>query len=362
MADTDLDLPPAPRANPDLVGHAAAEATLRRGFESGRLAHAWLIAGPRGVGKATLAYRFARYVLAGGAAQADLVGGGEAGLALDADHPVFRRVASGGHRDLLTIERGVDSKGRERSEVVVADARRLAEFLALTPAEGGWRVAVIDAADEMNRNAVNAVLKLVEEPPRRALVLLVCHVPGRVPRTLRSRCRMLTLAPLAADAVAELLRRWRPALAPDAAGQLARLAEGCPGRALALADSDGLALYRDLVGLIASAPGIDARRLHGFGDRLARRGGEDAFATAMALLAGWLARLVAAGARGAAPEPLVAGEGEAARRLLAARGLDQWVELWEKVVDLAARTHWVNLDRKQVVLSIFAALERAARA
>ncbi len=360
MAETEVL---APRENPDLLGHATAEATMRAAFESDRLAHAWLISGPQGVGKATLAFRFARFVLAGGAAQNSLLGGDDGdGLWLDPEDPVFRRVASGGHADLLTLERGLDAKGKQRGEIVVQDARRLGDFLSLTAGEGGWRVAVVDAADELNRNAANALLKLVEEPPQRSLLLLVCHVPGRVGATLRSRCRRLALAPLHDDKVAGLLRGWQPDLDDADIAGLAHLAEGSPGRALALAEAGGMALYRELVGLIASAPGIDAQALHGFGDKLARRGAEDAFAQAMALLGGWLARLVGSAARGTGFTELVPGEAQTAQRLLAARDLDQWLELWEKVGDLAARAGRVNLDRKQIVLGVFAALERNARA
>ena len=360
----------APRANPDLLGHEAAEATLRRSFESDRLAHAWLITGPRGIGKATLAYRFARFVLAGGAAQGDLMGLGDGGegagsLFIDPSNPVFKRVAAEGHADLLTIERTRDPRSksdRVRGDIVIGDARRLNDFLALTPAEGGWRVAVIDAVDEMNRNAANAVLKLVEEPPARALLLLVCHVPGRVLATLRSRCRRLALAPLPEQHVIDLAARWRPDLPAEEVALLASLADGSPGRALALADLEGAGLYREIVRLVGSAPGIDPRALHSFGDRLARRGAEARFTTAMDLLAGWFARLVAAGARGAVPDGLVDDETATAQRLLKAGSLDQWIDLWEKITDLAARTDRVNLDRKQVILSVFSALESAARA
>lgn len=359
----------SPRANPELIGHRAAEGKLRQSFESGKLAHAWLITGPRGIGKATLAYRFARFVLAGGAAQGDLMGlgngAGEGDLFVDPSDPVFRRIASEGHADLLTMERTRDPRSKSdriRSDIVVGDARRLHDFLALTPAEGGWRVAVIDAVDEMNRNAANAVLKLVEEPPPRALLLLVCHVPGRVPATLRSRCRRLALAPLSADQVAEVMTAGRPDLSPEEAALLAQLANGSPGRALALADLNGGDLYREIVHLISAAPGIDPRALHGFGDRMSRRGAEAAFGTAMELLASWFARLIAAGARGGPVEGLVDGETETARRLLNAGSLDQWLDLWEKITNLAARTDRVNLDRKHVILSVFSALESAARA
>ncbi len=359
MSDT-----PPPRANPHLVGHAAAEAALARAFASGKLSHAWLISGPRGVGKATLAYRFARHVLARGGPGPPRPPEGE-GLYLDPAHPVFRRVASGGHADLATVERTADPRrnaDRVRAWVVVEDARRLRDFLALAPAEGGWRVAVIDAADEMNRNAANAVLKIVEEPPARALLLLTAHVPGRVPATLRSRCRRLALSPLAEPDVAAFLAAARPDLDAADRAALAALADGAPGAALALAENDGLGIYRELARLIAAAPDIDALAVHAFADRLARRGAEPSFRIAMRLLARRFARLAAAGARGRAPAGPFPEEEASARRLLAAAGLERWAALWEKTQDLAGRADLVNLDRKQVVLSLFMSLEAAARA
>lgn len=357
---TDADATPAPHANPHLVGHETAEALLAHTFDDGHLAHAWMIGGPRGVGKATLAYRFARYVLAGGARA---LGPDAGGLHVDPAHPVFRRVAANGHADLLTLRRSADPRrktGRIRAQIVVDDARRLGDFLALSPAEGGWRVAVVDAADEMNRNAANAVLKIVEEPPERALLLLVAHVPGRVPATLRSRCRRLSLAPLPARKVAEFLARARPDLDDGERDLLAALSDGAPGAALGLADGGGIEIYGEMIGLIVTAPGMDARALHAFADKLARRGAESAFSAAMGLLAGWIGRLVAAGARGAIPDGAAGAEAAASQRLLAASSLDRWAALWEKTNDLASRTDRVNLDRKQVVLSLFLSLDAAA--
>jgi len=351
----------APALNPDLIGHAAAEARLAGAFGSGRLAHAWLITGPRGVGKATLAYRFARFVLAGGGA-ADMFGGVGESLRLDPADPVFRRVAARGHSDLFVVERTEDPKTKRlRSRIVVDDARRLGGFLRLTPAEGGWRVAIIDAVDEMNRNAVNAVLKLVEEPPDRALILLVCHAPGRLPATLRSRCRRLALSALDPEQVAAVLARLRPDLDQETAAALARLAEGSPGRAMALAEHGGLELYRDMIGLLAGLPELDVRALHALSDKLARRGAEAVHASFMDLLLRWIARVVLAGARGATPDEIVPGEGVAARHLIGAGGLDRRAALWENISRLAARAEAVNLDRKQVVLSAFTAIEGLAR-
>lgn len=356
--------PPEPRSNPDLVGHDAAERAFLDAWNSGRLAHAWLLTGPKGIGKATLAYRIARFVLAGGGEGGGLFGGPPDSLALSVDHPVFKRVAAAGHGDLKVVERGLgDEKKKARTEIVIDDVRGIGGFMSLTPAEGGWRVVIIDAADEMNRNAANAVLKVLEEPPRNALMLLVCHSPGRLLPTIRSRCRRLALNPLAEDSVGRLLADFRPDLPQADVLALARLGEGSIGKALALAAEGGLDLYRDLLGLLGGLPRLDVPALHAFGDRVARADQDAAWRTVTELMGWWLARLVRAGGRrGAGMAEVVAGEAALMERLLSAASLEQWLELWEKVTALFARTDAVNLDRKQAILTAFLAVERLVRA
>ncbi len=361
---------PPPRETSELIGHAEVERVLLEAFHSGRLSHAWLICGPRGIGKATLAFRFARFVLARGAGDAatgalfgDTLPAAES-LYIEPSDPVFRRVASGGHADLLTIERGVNpDTGKMRSEIAVDDIRGIAPFLSLTAAEGGWRVVVIDGADEMNANSANALLKILEEPPKRALFLLIAHNPGKLPATIRSRCRTQHLKPLAEDRVAALVGQFSPDLTAEAAAELARLAEGSPGRALALAKGGGLGLYSDLLALLSSLPQLDVAALHEFAGRLGRAGAEDLFAAATDLLRWWLGRLIVLAANGAGtiPEGLPAAELTLMRRLAAAGGLDRWLEVWEKINRLLALTGGAKLERKQVILSVFHALENAAR-
>ncbi len=361
MSEEDAAPGLAPRANPNLHGQEAAEQALLEAFRSGRLAHAWLLAGRRGIGKATLAYRFARFVLArggiGGPPDASAL---PAGLALAPDHPVFRRVASGGHVDLLSVERSIDDRGRLRSEIVVEDARRVADFLHLTPAEGGWRVVVIDGAEEMNRSAANAVLKILEEPPRQSLILLVSHAPGRLLATLRSRCRRLVLKPLAREAVARILAEQRPELAPEDVELLAALAEGSAGRALALAEEGGLTLFREMLGMLAGLPRIDVASLHRLAGRATGSEGEAAYRTVSDVLLWWLARLIRTGASDEAPDELLPGESAVYRRLAGPRNLDRWLDVWEKTRHLFSRAESLNLERKQVLLNVFLALEAAA--
>jgi DNA polymerase-3 subunit delta' len=361
-----------PRQNPDLVGQEAAETALLEAFRSERLSHAWLICGPRGIGKATLAYRFARFLLgrSGPAAGVSLFGPAPATdpqtLYVDPADPLFRRVAAGGHADLMVVERGFadDARQKLRTEIIVADVRRIGSFLSMTPAEGGWRVVIIDAADEMNPSAMNAVLKVLEEPPPRSVLLLVCHNPGRLLPTVRSRCRRLVLNPLPADAVAGLLTRLDAGLSQSDAVALARLADGSVGRAFTLAGEGGLALYRDLMDLLSTLPNLDIPALHDFADRLGRPAADSAFRTVTELLQNWLGRLIRAGAAAAATANRPAqddAEAVLAARLLAAGGLERWLEVWEKITTLLARTDGANLDRKSVILNAVLTIDKAVR-
>jgi DNA polymerase-3 subunit delta' len=341
---------PPPRQNPLLLGHAAAERALLQAWRSNRLHHAWLITGPRGIGKATLAFRFARFVLGGG--QGDLFGGAAETLDVPPSAPVFRQVASGGHPDLLTIERTYDEKNKRlRTEVVVDQVRELGAFLHLKAAAGGWRVVIIDSADDLNRNAEPALLKLLEEPPRQALLLLVCHAPGRVLPTIRSRCRRLALMPLGEIEMKELLVRYCPDVGDGDRALLLRLAAGSIGRALDLAAAGGVELYRAVAGQLLRLPKLDAMAVHALGDRLGQKDAADRFRLAAELVEGWLARLIRARATGQAGPELIEGESARMTALAARRSLDQWLELWEKISRLFARTEAVNLDRKQVWVS-----------
>lgn len=358
---------PTPRDTMTLVGHSATEKTFLDAWNSGRLAHAWLLTGPKGIGKATLAYRIARFVLAqgGGGQGGGLFGGAPDTLDIGADHAVTRRIAAGGHADLKVVERGYsdDKKTKLKTEIVIDDVRGIGAFMALTPAEGGWRVVIIDSADEMNRNAANAVLKVLEEPPRNALMLLISHSPGRLLPTIRSRCRRLALNPLSEQSVGGLLANHRPDLPPEDVLALSRLAEGSVGKSLALAEEGGLDLYRELMTMLGALPKLDVPTLHAFSDRVARPDAEAAWRTVTELLGWWLARLIRAGGRqGRGMSEVVSGESALMNRLLSAADLERWLEVWEKVSSLFARTDAINLDRKQAMLTAFLAIERLSKA
>ena len=329
-------IPPEPRENPLMFGHAGAQAQVLEAMRSGRMHHAWLITGAPGVGKATLAFRFARRLLAG------LKPGDTLGM--DPADPVFRRIAVGSHADLLTVEREWDEKkSRLRGEIVVEDARAISTFLRLTPAEGGWRVVVIDGAEHLNRNAANSVLKMLEEPPPRAVLLLTCAAPGRLLPTIRSRCRRLGLFPLTQSEMAEALGEYLPDMADAERVQLAGIAAGSPGRALLLAEEKGLHLAALAAEVLGQVPNLPKLRAFTIAEELGTRA-EDRFTPFMTLLRDALSDTVRRAARGS-PE-----------RLAGLRPLAEWSEVWQSLTQIQDETERLNLDRRQALLSSIALL------
>ena len=320
---------PSPRSNPFLLGQEAAERVLEDALASGRLHHAWLLTGPEGVGKATLAYRFARALLAGARS-----------LDIDPARPVFRRVAKGSHADLLTLALPVDPEtGKPRGEIPVHVIRQVAPFLHLTAIEGGWRVVVVDGAEHMNRNAANALLKVLEEPPTRAVLLLVCAAPGRLLPTIRSRCRTLRLPALSDAVVDTLLARYASDLAPAGRANLGRLAEGSIGRALALAEAGGVRLSALVDDVLAAAPRLLPAQIHRVTETVARAEKEGpAWSTFMTLLCAALSAAVRA---------VAAGQGDdSQRRLATLRPLAEWNEVWHALTRLQDETERLNNDKR----------------
>lgn len=321
-----------PRENPDLLGHEAAERLWGQARASGRLHHAWLITGSEGIGKATLAYRLARSLLAGR--------GPGAPLQMDPADPVFRRVAAGTHAGLMTVERGTDEKTKRlRRDIVVDEVREVAQFLRRTAGEGDYRIVIVDGAEHMNTNAANALLKLLEEPPAGALLLLVCHAPGLLPTTIRSRCRRLRLAPLSEETVRSLMDRYAREIVAEDRAAMAHLGEGSIGRALALAEGDGPAMAAEVARVLQSFPhGAAALAV---ADQVGRE--EASFSLFMDLLRQAVAATVRRGARGT-PDSHQAV-------LLTRRSIEGWGEVWQALTQIQHETERFALDRRQAVLA-----------
>lgn len=325
-------IPPEPRGNPDLFGHDDAARALADAAGLGRLHHAWLLSGPRGVGKATLAFRFARWLLAGRPA-------GPSPLQVPPEDGVFRRVAANAHADLRHLAPNAGDRG-VKLMIRVDEVRQVPRFLGLTAAEGGWRIVVIEQAEAMNGEAQNALLKTLEEPPARALLLLTTSAPDRLLPTIRSRCRRIELFPLPDAEMEQVLGRWLPDLPAEDRRVLARISGGAPGRALQLAEEDGLALHRSAEAFLGTLPRPDPRGLHQLADTLAAKRDGSAFVTFVDLLRCSLGEAIRA-----------AGRGQPTPDYIANRPLAEWATLWDTLGRLANETETLNLDRKQAVLS-----------
>ncbi|GER08183.1 DNA polymerase III subunit delta' [Iodidimonas muriae] len=376
----DLD-PLDPRLTEHLVGHEQAERAFLDAFASRRMHHAWLITGPKGVGKATLAWRIARYLLREsqkqtGQAQQQAMGPSLFGddepikesqepaqsLEMAAEDPLFQRIAKGGHGNLMCIERGWDERKKQwRGDILVDDVRKVQALFGRTASEDGWRVCIVDSADELNRNAANALLKILEEPPEKGLLLLVAHAPGRLLPTIRSRCRKVALQPLPDTGVEAVLQKAFPDMDPSDSLALARLAQGAPGRAVSLAQGKGLVHYRDLVALLKTMPGISIPDAYKFAGRFALKSADADYKTVTALLLMWVETMVRAAGIGETALEIVEGEAAIRQRFISALGLDRWVELWEKMGRLIMRADAVHLDRKQVLISLLMMLDDAAQ-
>ena len=325
-----------------LFGHQEAELTLLDAYRTGRLPHAWLITGPAGIGKATLAYRMARFVLAHPDPYAPAVRSATS-LAIEPDHPITRRIAAQAQPDLLVLVRTINEKtGKLRQDIAVDDVRRSVTFFGSTAGEGGWRIAIVDPVDELNQSGANALLKILEEPPQRALLLLVSHSAGQVLPTIRSRCRLLPLRPLAVEDVAHAAAAALGTTDKDADIQAAALvADGSVARALALLDSDALELRNRIVALLDRLPAVDPRALHALGDRLA---GTDAAPLAAFLdtVNAWMSARLDQGPR------------EPARLVRVAQA-------WESINAAARDAQEYNLERRPLVFSVFGTLADAVR-
>jgi DNA polymerase-3 subunit delta' len=327
---------PHPREVFELQGQAAAEEAFEAARARGRLHHAWLLTGPEGTGKATFAYRAARRLLGAPPEAAWGV------LGSSPEHPVSRQVMARSHPDLMVLER-IGEDGKPRKVIPVDDVRKLAEFFSKSPASAPHRVAIIDAADDLNTAAANALLKTLEEPPPKGVLMMVGHAPGRLIATIRSRCRRLSFAPLSLEAAATFVEA-RAGLDEEACLRLASMAGGAPGKALQLAEAQALAMDDAAREILAELPGLDEARALSIADRF--RGAEGL--AQFHLLFDRLAERVHA----MSLERAAQGAG----------ALDRWAQAWETLQRLPREVEALNLDRTEALFAALGELRQAARA
>jgi DNA polymerase III subunit delta' len=337
---------PHPRDAKRLIGHATAEAELLEAYRAGRLPHAWLFGGPAGVGKATLAWRFARFILANPDPASAAVRA-SADLSVSQDAMAARLVASQAHPDLAALRRLWNADRKTfYGDIRVEDVRHALQLFQKSAGAGGWRICIVDTAEDLNRAGANALLKMIEEPPARALFLILAHRPGLILPTIRSRCRRLQLDPLAPaqilSIVQELGEPWSD-IDANALEVAALAANGSVRETLKRVDPERSEMEAMIAAVVAKLPELDARAVHKLAEAVSARGADDAFEDLTLALYDWL---------------------EAQARTQAEQGaarLAPLADLWEKARAATRDTETYNLDKRLHVLSLFAEVSAAAR-
>lgn len=355
---------PHPRMAAGLFGQDAAEATFLQAFNSKRLHHGWLISGPRGVGKATLAWRIARFLVSQPVdnAEALLPRPAATSLAVDLAQPLQRRIAALSEPRIFLCRRPWDAKAeRLKQDITVDEVRKVKGFFNLSAADGGRRVVIVDAADEMNNSAANALLKILEEPPENATLLLVSHRPLSLLPTIRSRCRTLACRSLLPDDLAQAMQA--AGFAPDNQTEaLATLAAGSVGEAIRLLADDGVGLFASLIRLFSDPKGrMDRGLAIALAESCTGKAGQPRYDMALRLLSILLHRLATSGVSGPPQPPAHKDEAAVLARLsaspIAAR---QWAELAQLLAARAAHGRAVNLDPASVILDMLLKIDQLA--
>ncbi len=325
-----------PAENPIVTGHDEMLSHLARQYRTGRMHHAWLITGPRGIGKATLAFRFAGHVLR----HPDPGTAPQNWVTPEVNDVVESRVAGGGHPNLLHLTRPWDFKDKKfKTQLTVDEIRLTVPFFGTSRGESGWRIAIVDSADDMNRNASNSLLKILEEPPDNTLFFIIAHANGAVSPTIRSRCQSVALKPLCDADVLDVLDRLGVVVEVDKKNHalLARLSSGSVRRAIVLARNKGLELHQRFVAACEDLSRLNWSEIHALADSVALRGKEDQYRLLLSMANEYL-------------ESNATGHGKSNVDI---SELARWAEVWEKTRHSADLAERYNLDRKQVILSLF---------
>lgn len=356
---------PHPRETVEILGQNRAEAAFLEAFNTGRLHHGWLMTGPRGVGKATLAWQIARFLIAQPVESGpSLFGDAPAAattLAISPDHPVSHRVAAMSEPGLFLLRRPTDEKtGKLKTVISVDEVRRLKGFFSLSAADGGRRVVIVDSADEMNTAAANALLKLLEEPPENTTLLLISHQPSRLLPTIRSRCRELRCHPLAPDDMARALAA-AGSENPAEPVILAALAAGSVGEAMRLTGFDGIKTYQLMVDLFQAAPGLDRPRALALAETAVGAKNAPRYELLLDLFDLLLSRMARAGVSG--PPAIEAAKGENglfARLSPTPHHGRAWANLQQELSTRVRHGRAVNLDPAALILDMLLKMDQTA--
>lgn len=349
-----------PRESTLCLGHEQTEQTLLDLINSGAIPHAMIFSGTVGIGKSTMAFRLARYLLKNGTAdssQDSLFGDAPleaTSLNVSASDLIFSKIAAGGHPDLLTIERPVDAKkGTQKNNLDVETARKVVPFLRMTSADGGWRVVIIDDADSMNRNAQNALLKILEEPPANTLLVLITHRLGAIIPTIRSRCRVLHFNPLNEETLAKLMEKEvGETLSPQEQHIINLMADGSMGIAQEIVETNGLETAATIFDIFNNWPDFNWINIHHLAESAGRQGQDAAFKNVETAFLKITETLAFAKGKGinALPAPL---DSAVFTKMLAHYSLEEWLKICENLKEHFRQARHANLDKKQAVLGAF---------
>lgn len=342
----------SPKNNTFLLGQDKAEKILLDAWKNNSMHNSWLLCGLEGIGKATLAYRFARFLLSADESKKESY----SSLEISENNPVYKLTVNGAHPDLKIIERDYtdtdkrkivkaikegealseeELKTLKKSAVIKIDeVRMINEFLSKKSADNHWRVVIIDSIDDMNQFSANAVLKILEEPPAKSILLLISHNPGKLLPTIKSRCAKLVLSPLSENEVASLLRRYRPQLTEKEVKGLAAISSGSIGKALLYSDNMALRYYDDLCKLIYAKDKFKLADLLSYAETAAKD--EDSFALVQELILKFISENIANSSH-----------------------TDELADVWENAIKIFNETSRLNLDKKQILINIVYELIKA---
>jgi DNA polymerase-3 subunit delta' len=351
----DIDAPYSPRATRDVIGQERAINSFLRACETDRLAHAWLFSGPKGSGKMSLALNIARCFLETGVPQS------REQIFAAFDLPQGHLITRGVHPDIRIMQRKYDAeKSKFKQSIEIHDVRDLTRFFSHSSGRGGWRIAIVDCLDDMTLNAANALLKLVEEPPSKCLLILINHNSGRLLDTLRSRTRRLSFSGLSLPNLMQILTAYLPDEPEQKLQAASFLASGSAHKALRLATGDGLEQFQRLIDSLLSARDGDLKTVHEFSDFIVARDQPDRFALFFELLSDWIMRVTRAKTGVEAYQPLYQSEPGLVEAIAAGSSYEQLIGLWEKINENGRSAMALNLDRKQTVMMSLLLVSKAS--
>ncbi|AHC73740.1 ATPase involved in DNA replication [Candidatus Endolissoclinum faulkneri L5] len=358
MKDKNQSLP-RPSASTELLGHEKEERELLEAYNSGRMPHAWLFSGPPGIGKETLAFRLAKFILSQEEDKAhqpfsrDL----PRSLAIDPNCQVALQVSSESHPDLKILRCKSNAQGKTNSMICIDSVRSFKSSLHLKSSSGGWRVIIIDQAEKMNINAENAILKLLEEPPEKTLVIIISTAPNAMLATIKSRCRKLMLRPINDKFISRLITKVHPYLSNNDMNMILRSAEGSSGKALAFVEAGGATIYRNIINVVAKMPKVSGEDVHALAmnwcEKKSKNTNQDIFYIGIYMLLRWIERAILAVNQAPNIQEIIPGDLETGRMYISSIGLESAFHRRDAIQRLIKLENALILDRKQIVIEAF---------